>query len=177
MTGAGEPPTPGMSNRITGRRGSSESMNGWNNSRLAPMPLQSSSGGRPASPSRTETRMARPPIVTILIRSAGPARRSRFRSARPRPGPRRSSPGGSGRGASPVIDVGPGRIADRHQAAAAGFGRGVLLLAAAFGQPAGVVRPPGAVTGFGLAQPLIRIRRAFPGYLIAGLLVARRIDH
>ena len=42
---------------------------------------------RPArAPSRIETRIARPPIVRILIRSADPTRRSRF-SARPRPDP------------------------------------------------------------------------------------------
>ena len=62
---------PGMSNRMTGRRGSSASTNGWNSSRLAPMPLHSSSGGQPAVPSRTETRMVRPPTAKTLIRSGG----------------------------------------------------------------------------------------------------------
>ena len=43
--GSGEPPTPGTSKRITPRSGSSASTNGWSASRLAPIPLHSSSGG------------------------------------------------------------------------------------------------------------------------------------
>jgi hypothetical protein len=62
---------PGMSNRMTGRRGSRASTNGWSSSRLTPIPLHSSNGGQPGVPSRTETRRARPPTVTILIRSPG----------------------------------------------------------------------------------------------------------
>src|SRR6266566_7929340 len=176
MTGAGEPPMPGMSNRMTGRRGSSASTNGWNSSRLAPMPLHSSSGGRPGAPSRTETRMARPPIVRILIRSGGPARRSRPR-ARPRADPARSSPTGPGRVGSMVIDIGSWRLGDRHQPAATQFPGGGLVLAAALGQPARVVRPPGPVAGLRAAQPLLGILRALLGHLVPGLLVARRIDH
>src|SRR5260370_6595854 len=66
--------------------------------------------------------VARPPTVMILIRSPGPARRD----------------------VSMVVDVGSGRVADRRQPAATGLGRGGLLLTAALGQPARVVRPPGA---------------------------------
>src|SRR6185312_6836108 len=181
-TGAGEPPMPGMSNRMTGRRGSSASMNGWNSSRLTPMPLHSSKGGRPGAPSRTATRMARPPIVRILIRSGGlsgppvPTRRSRPR-ARPRADPARSSSAGPGRVGSMVIDIGSWRLGDRHQPAATQFPRGGLVLAAALGQPARVVRPPGPVQGLGMAQPLLGIFRALLGHLVPGLLVARRIDH
>ena len=47
---AGELPMPGMSNLMTGRCGSSASTNGWSASRLAPMPLQSSSGGTARTP-------------------------------------------------------------------------------------------------------------------------------
>ena len=42
----GEPPTPGGSNLITSTAGSSSATNGSSSSRLAPMPLISSSGGR-----------------------------------------------------------------------------------------------------------------------------------
>src|ERR1700759_3580921 len=139
---------PGRSNRTTGRRGSSASTNGWNSSRLTPMPLHSSSGVQPGVPSRTETRRARPPTVMIRIRS--------------------------GEDWSAVIDVGSGRVADRPQPAAAEFGGGRLLLAPALGPPARVVRPPGAVAGPRLAQPLLRIARALIGLLGAGLLVAGR---
>src|SRR6266568_4651163 len=179
MTGAGEPPIPGMSNRMTGRRGSSASTNGWNSSRLIPMPLHSSSGGQPGVPSRTEMRMARPPIVRILIRSgglSGPARRSRPRT-RPRADPARSSPASPGRVGSMVIDIGSWRLGDWHQPAAAQFRGGGPLLPAAFGQPARVVRPPGPVAGLGQAQPLLGVFRALLGHLVPGLLVARRIDH
>src|ERR1700730_2989615 len=143
-----------MSNRTTGRRGSSASTNGWSASRLAPMPWHSSSGAQPGFPARTETRMARPPTVRILIRSPGPARR----------------------GVSMVTDVGSGRVADRRQPAATGLGRGRLLLAAALGQPARVVRPPGPVAGLGTAQPLLGIFRALLGHLVPGLVVAPLVD-
>src|SRR5580700_4844189 len=139
-----------MSNRMTGRRGSRASTNGWNSSRLAPMPLHSSSGGQPGVPSRTATRMARPPTVRTLIRAADPARRD----------------------ASMVIDIRSRRVADRGQAAAAQFVRSGLFLPAALGQPARVVRPPGAVAGLRAAQPLLRILRALLGHLVPGLLVS-----
>src|SRR3954454_8317152 len=45
-------------------RGSSTSMNGSSRSRLAPMPLQSTSGGPGSVPGRTDTRIARPRTVT-----------------------------------------------------------------------------------------------------------------
>src|ERR1700722_13849413 len=182
MTGAGEPPMPGMSNRMTGRRGSSTSTNGWNSSRLAPMPLHSSSGVQPAVPSRTETRMVRLPTARTLIRSGGPGgplRRSRPRT-RPRPDSARSSPagtGGTGGDSSAVIDIRSRCGADRRQPAAAQIrGRG-LLLAAALGQAASPVRPPGPVQGLGTAQPFLGVLRALLGHLVPGLLVARRIDH
>src|ERR1700733_1041240 len=176
MTGAGAPPTPGMSNRMTGRRGSSSSTNGWNISRLAPMPLHSSSGGQPAAPSRTETRRARPPTVRSLIRSAGATRRSRP-SIRPRPDPERSVPVGSGSEVLMVVNIRARSFADGLQPAAAQFrGRG-LLVPAALGQPVRVVRPPGPVAGLGPAQPLLRVFRALLGELVTGLFVAGRVDH
>src|SRR5580704_1156356 len=176
MTGAGEPPIPGMSNRMTGRRGSSASTNGWNNSRLAPMPLHSSSGGQPGVPSRTATRRPRPPTVTIRIRSAGPTRRSRP-SIRPRPDPERSPRPGAGSDVSMVVNIRAGSFADRLQPAAAQVrGRG-LLLSAALGQPVRVVRPPGPVTGLRPAQPLLGVFGALLGDLVAGLGVAGRVDH
>src|SRR5260370_36343216 len=165
-----------MSNRMTGRRGSSASTNGWNSSRLPPMPLHSSSGGRPGVPSRTETRMARPPTVRILIRPADPGRRSRPRT-RPRADPARSSPAGPGRGGSMVIDIRSRRGADRGQAAAAQFVGSGLVLAAAFGQPVRVIRPPGPGAGLRDPQPLLWILRALLGHLVPGLVVAGRIDH
>src|SRR5580692_1518822 len=179
MTGAGEPPIPGMSNRITGRRGSRASTNGWNSSRLAPMPLHSSSGGQPAAPSRTETRRPRPPTVRVLIRSAGPVAPPRRRrpSIRSRPDRGRSSPVGPGPDVSMVVDIRAGRFADRCQPGAAQFRGCGLLFPAAFGQPARVVRPPGSVAGLRPAQPLLRVFRALLGYLVAGLLVAGRVDH
>src|SRR3954452_5703772 len=161
-TGAGEPPTPGRSNRMMVRRGSSASTNGWSTSRLAPMPVHSSSGGQSRVPSRTETRMARPPTVKILIRWGGfwgPARRSRPRTR------------------SMVIDIGSGRVADRRQPAAAQFPGGGLLLAAAIGQPVRVVGPPGSVARLRTTQPLLGVLRGLLGQLVPGLLVARRVDH
>src|SRR5580704_13210781 len=162
MTGAEDPPTPGMSNRMTGRRGSSASTNGWNSSRLAPRPLHSSSGGQPGVPSRTATRRARPPTVRILILPAGPARRSRPR-IRPRPDPGRSFPAGPGPGVSMVVNIRAGGFADRLQPAAAQFRWRGLLVAAAFGQPVRVVRPPGPVAGLRPAQPLLGVFRALLG--------------
>src|SRR5579862_1340235 len=170
---------PGMSNRMTGRRGSSASTNGWNSSRLTPMPLHSSSGGQPAAPGRTETRMARPLTVRIRIRSAdpwGPTRRSRP-STRPSPEPAPSSPAGSAAGGSTVIDIGSRRLRDRRQPAAAQFPGRDLLLAAALGQPARIVRPPGPMAGLRDPQPFLRVFRALLGHLVPGLLVARRVDH
>src|SRR5215468_5408147 len=66
-TGRGDPPMPGRSNRITSRRGSSASTNGWRTSRLAPMPLHSSNGGHAGSPGRTSTRRTRPRTVSVLV--------------------------------------------------------------------------------------------------------------
>src|SRR5260370_12907634 len=99
--------------------------------------------------------VARPPTVMILIRSPGPARRD----------------------VSMVVDVGSGRVADRRQPAATGLGRGGLLLTAALGQPARVVRPPGAVRGLRVPEPFLRIRRAFLGHLVPSLLVPGRVHH
>src|ERR1700761_373754 len=158
---------------MTGRRGSTASTNGWRGSRLTPMPFDSSNGGQPGFPSRTETRRVRPPTVSILIRSGRPA----FRRPRtpPRPDPGRSSSAGPGLDWSTVIDVRSGRVADRHQPAAAEFcGRG-LLLTAAFGQPPRVVRPPGPVAGLRAAQPLLGVFRALLSQLVPGLVVVRRI--
>src|SRR6516164_3423244 len=177
MTGAGEPPMPGMSNRIIPRRGSSASTNGWRSSRLAPMPLHRSSGGRPGVPSRTATPMARPPVLRFLIRSAGPARSKRRRTAGGRPNPGRSFPADWGQAMSMVINVGSGRVADRRQTAAAGLARGLLLLTAALGQPARVVRPPGAMTGLRVPEPLLRVPRMILGHLVSRLVVSGRIDH
>src|ERR1700759_2651129 len=111
MTGAGEPPMPGMSNRMTGRCGSSASTNGWNSSRLTPMPLHSSKGGRPGAPSRTATRMARPPTVSILIPRAGPIRPPRVRPTGPRPVCAQSLPAGPGRDGSAVTEARFRRVA------------------------------------------------------------------
>src|SRR5579871_4406132 len=177
MTGAGEPPMPGMSNRITPRRGSSASTNGSSSSRLAPMPLHSSSGGRPGVPSRTATRMARPAAVMLLIRSADSARTSRPRTARASPDRSRPSPAGRAQEMSMVIHVGSRRIADRRKTAAAQFIGRRLLLTAVLGQPARVVRPPGAVTGLRAAQPLLRIVRALLGHLVPRPFVSGWIDH
>src|ERR1700729_1407875 len=139
------------------------------------MPLHSSKGGHSGAPSRTATRMVRPPIRRIRIRSAGPGRRSRLRTP-PRPDAGRSSPAGPGRDASMVIDVGSRRVADRRQPAAAGLAGGGLLLPAALGQPARVVRPPGAATGLRVPEPPLRILRGVLGHLVAGLVVSGRID-
>src|SRR6266487_1540969 len=176
MTGAGEPPMPGMSNRMTPRRGSSASTNGWSSSRLAPMPLHRSSGGRPGVPSRAATRTARPPAVRLLIRSADSAR-SRRRPTRARPVPGRSFPAGRGQDMSMVIDVCSRRVADRRQTAAAGLIRGRLLLTTVLGQPARVVRPPGADTGLCAPEPVLRIRRVVLGHLVSRLVVSGWIDH
>ena len=54
-TGAGEPPTPGMSKMMT-LTSSSAATNGSTSSRLAPMPLNMSSGGEASLPRRTATR-------------------------------------------------------------------------------------------------------------------------
>ena len=56
---------PGMSNRMTPRRGSSASTNGWNSSKRPPIPFHSNSGGRPGFPSRVATRSTRLPAVSI----------------------------------------------------------------------------------------------------------------
>src|SRR3984885_4172754 len=177
MTGAGEPPTPGVSKRMTVRRGSSALTNGSNSSRLTPMPLHSSSGGQLDVPSRTDTRMARPPAFTILIRSAGLARRSRLRTARARPAPGRSFPAAPGWDVSMVIDICSRGVADRHQPGTAGLVRGRLLVTAALGEPARIVRPPGAVTGLRAPEPFLGIFRGLLRHLESRLLVSRRVDH
>ena len=92
---------------------------------------------------------------------SGPTRR-RPRT-RPRADPARSSAAGPGRVGSMVIDIGSRRVADRRQPAAAQFRGGGLLLAAALGQPARVVRPPGPVAGLRQAQPLLGVLRALLG--------------
>ena len=133
-------------------------------------------GGRPGVPSRTATRIERPPTLRILIRSAGPPRRRRP-SIRPRPDSGRSSPPGPARDGSMVVNIRSRRVADRLQPAAAQFsGRG-LLVAAALGQPVRVVRPPGPVAGLRPEQPLLGIFRALLGHLVAGLGVVGRVDH
>src|SRR6185437_3124432 len=176
MTGAGEPPMPGMSNRITPHRGSSASTNGWSNSRLAPMPLHRGSGGRPGVPSRTATRMVRPPTVRLLIRSADSARSNRPRTARARPDRGRSFPA-DGQGTSMVIHVCSRRVADRRQPTTAQLIRGRHLLTAVLGQPAREVRPPGAMTGLRVAEPVLRVLRVVLGHLVPRLVVSGRVDH
>src|SRR6266571_1920805 len=121
MTGAGEPPMPGMSNRMTPRRGR--------------------------------------------------------RPTRARPVPGRSFPAGRGQDMSMVIDVCSRRVADRRQTAAAGLIRGRLLLTTVLGQPARVVRPPGADTGLCEPEPVLRILRVVLGHLVSRLVVSGWIDH
>src|SRR6516164_5289937 len=182
MTGAGEPPMPGMSNRMTPRRESSASTNGWSSSRLTPMPLHRSSGGKPGVPSLTATRIARPPTLRTRIRSADSARSSRPGTIRPgtaraRPDRERPFPAGRGQEMLMVIDVCSRRVADPRQAVAAELIRGRPLLPAMLGQPARVVRPPGAMTGLCAPEPVLRILRAVLGHLVSRLLVSGRIDH
>src|SRR6516165_4874393 len=174
MTGAGEPPIPGMSNRMTPRRRSSASTNGWSSSRLAPMPLHRSSGGRPPVPSRTATRMTRPPAVRLLIRSADSALSSRRRATLATPAPKRS---GRGQDMSMVMDVCSRRVTDLRQTATAELIRGRLLLTAALGQPARVVRPPRAGAGLCAPEPIFRVLRAVLGHLVSRLVVSGRIHH
>src|SRR6266567_776094 len=177
MTGAGDPPMPGMSNRMTPRRGSSASTNGWSSSRLAPMPLHRSSGGRPGSPSRTATRMVRPPTLRFRIRPADSASSSRARTALARPDRERYFPAGRDQEMSMVIDVWSRRIADRRQTAPAELVRGRLLVTAVLGQPARVVRPPGTVAGLRAPEPVLRVLRVILGHLVSRLVVTRWIDH
>src|SRR5690242_16351169 len=177
MTGAGEPPIPGMSNRMTPRRGSSASTNGWSSSRLTPMPLHRSSGGQPGVPSRTATRMARPPTLRLLIRSADSATSSRRRTAQAMPARGRSLPAGQGQDMSMVMDVRSRRVADRRQTATAELIRGRLLLTGPLGQPGREVRPPGAGAGLCAPEPVLRVLRTVLGHLVSRLVVSRRIDH
>jgi len=76
-----------------------------------------------------------------------------------------------------VMDVRSGRVTDRRQTATAELIRGRLLLTAALGQPACVVRPPGAGAGLCAPEPILRVLRAVLGHLISRLLVSGRIHH
>src|SRR3954468_11366992 len=145
-TGRGEPPTPGTSKRITVRRGCTASTKGCSTSRLAPIPLSSSSGGVPGSlPSRTETLSTRPPAVTVRTVSRG------------------------GRGTRLLVeDIGPRCLAE-HPEVAPELLRRRDLLPGPLAQPGHVVRPPRALGRLRLRQPLARIGRGRGRHLERGL--------
>src|SRR6516225_5485141 len=141
------------------------------------MPLHRSSGGRPAVPSRTATRMTRPPAVRLLIRSGDSALSSRRRATRATPTPERSLPAGRGQDMSMVMDVRSRRVTARRQTATAELIRGRLLLTATLGQPARVVRPPGAGAGLRAPEPIFRVLRPVLGHLVSRLVVSGRVHH
>src|SRR5207248_3946942 len=71
MSGAGEPPVPGTSKRITAMAGSRASTNCWSTSRLSPIPFSSSSGVRVPSPLRMATRRRCPLTVMVRVSACG----------------------------------------------------------------------------------------------------------
>src|SRR6266446_1916610 len=71
MRGAGEPPVPGTSKRMTSMAGSRASTKGWSTSRLTPIPLISSSGVRVPSPFRMATRRRCPLTVMGRVSACG----------------------------------------------------------------------------------------------------------
>src|SRR3954453_10655175 len=149
--GNGLPPTPGTSNRTKPRSGSSASTSGWSASRLAPMPLQSRSGGSSARaplPGRTETRAETRRTATV---------RTSSRSA--------------------VMDIGPRGVAHRLEGGGAEAARLVALRPGALAQPREVVVPPGALHLRSPVEPLLRVGRVAARGLEARLRVARRVDH
>src|SRR5580698_8876614 len=147
--GAGaEPPIPGGSNLITSTAGSSSRTNGSSSSRLAPMPLISSSGTRSLQPGfwpgRTATRSSRP--LTMTLRT------------------------------SAVVYIGSRRGALYRVVLAAERARALAPPAAPAGQPGRVVRPPGAVVRRRLRNEFIRVRRIRRRGAERRLGVARRVD-
>src|SRR5439155_19017925 len=108
---------------------------------------------------------------------AGPARSSWPCTARAKPDRERSFPAGRGQDMSMVIDICSRRVAHRRQTATAELIRGRLLLTAVLGQPARVVRPPGAMTGLRAPEPVLRVLRVILGHLVSRLVVSGWIDH
>src|ERR1017187_6778427 len=151
--GGGEPPTPGGSNLITSTAGSSSATNGSSSSRLAPMPLISSSGGRygcvPAAAGfragRTLTRSSWRPTATLRT--------------------------------SAVVDIGSWRGALYRVALATELTRALFLLAAPRGQPGRIVGPPAAGHRVRRGEEVARVGRIGGRGLEGGLRVGRRVDH
>src|ERR1035438_5366901 len=152
--GRGEPPTPGTSKRTTPRDGLSASTNGCSRSRLAPMPLISSSGTRSGCPWRTATRSCWSPTLMPRIVSV------------PVDGIR-----------SPVENVGAWRRVQRREFLAAQAARALLQAAAALGQPGRVVRPPASFLRNGLRQPVTWQCRVAGRGPEGRFGVGRRVDH
>src|SRR5579859_4095055 len=152
-TGGAEPPTPGGSNLITSTAGSSSRTNGSSSSRLAPMPLMSSSGVRrgaadslrPRRPGRTATRSCLPRTATLRT--------------------------------SAVMNIGARRGSQDRVGLAAERARALLLPAAALGQPGRVVRPPAPRHRLRRGEELARVGRIGGRSLERCLLVGRRVDH
>ena len=141
---------PGGSNLITSVAGSSSRTNGSNSSRLAPMPLISSSGclgGPPATlrPGRTATRSCRPSTVTLRT--------------------------------SAVVNIGSGRSALNRVAGTPERPRAPLPPAAAPGQPGRVIWPPAARHRRSRGQEFSRASKVRWGSVERGLRVGRRVDH
>src|SRR6266699_3725673 len=71
MRGAGEPPVPGTSKRMTSMAGSRASTNGWSTSKLTPIPFINSSGRRVPFPGRMAIRRRCPLTVMVRIWACG----------------------------------------------------------------------------------------------------------
>src|SRR5436305_4904224 len=71
MSGAGEPPVPGTSKRITSMAGSRASTNCLRTSKLTPIPFTSSSGVRVPLPERMATRRRCPSTMMVRVSACG----------------------------------------------------------------------------------------------------------
>src|SRR6266568_3604026 len=153
MSGAGEPPVPGTSKRITAMAGSRASTNCWSTSRLTPIPFSSSSGVRVPSPLRMATRRRCPLTVMARVSACGLV----VSDAMNHPFPLNRTP--RELSISRLEHVGAGGRCSRLILGATQFSWCRLLFTGALAQPVAPILPPGACAFLRSSLPLSGIGR------------------
>src|SRR5436305_6763973 len=153
MSGAGEPPVPGTSKRITSMAGSRASTNCLRTSKLTPIPFTSSSGVRVPLPERMATRRRCPSTMMVRVSACGLV----VSDGMDHPFSLYITPGELN--LSRLEHVGAGCWCSWLILGAPQFWWGSLLLTGALAQPVTPILPPGARAFLCTGLPLLGISR------------------
>src|SRR5712692_8110737 len=168
MCGAGEPPVPGTSKRMTSMAGFRASTKGWSTSRLTPIPLMSSNGVRVPSPFRMTIRRRCPLTVMVRVSACGLVSDG---MNHPSQYVTRSKPN-----VLRLEHIGAGCWCSRLILGAPQFSWCGLLLTGALAQPVSPILPPGACALLCTSLPLLGISRVVLIDEVRRLRIARWVQ-